>query len=757
MSEVRCELELEGRLQGVGFRPLAFRLARELGLAGWVRNTTQGVTLALQGQPDGVAEFERRIAQELPAHATIRRSTRRTVALCAQTGFAIAPSTAGGERSAELLPDLATCAACAREVLDPADRRYRYAFTSCTHCGPRYSVICQLPYDRDSTTMRRFPMCAACQAEYDDPEHRRFHAQTSCCAACGPSLALKRAGGETLAQQDAALRLAAEAIRSGDIVAVMGIGGFHLLCDARSDAAVGRLRQAKGRCAKPFAVMVRDLAHARTLCEVSDLAAAALGGSGAPIVLLPRRAEAEQQLSPAVAPALRELGVMLAYTPLHLLLLHELAGAVVATSGNLADEPICTEESTARARLAGLTDLFLVHDRPIAARVDDSVVRIIAGTEVVLRAGRGYAPLLLPLESQDGPRDGARQTVVGLGPHNKATFAIARDAGIVLSPHIGNLDTQLAIEAYRQSLRSLLGPQDREGVQAVCDLHPDYATTRIAEELCAQPLRVQHHEAHVLSCIAEHRLRGPVLGVAWDGTGYGPDGTIWGGEFLRGSAQGLARIGLLRPFRLPGGDAASRDPRRSALGLLFELRGEEAAARAPGFTPQEARTLCKMLQRGLSSPRTSSVGRLFDGVAALLGLCQRADYEGQAAMLLESAAWGAEPAPPPYPLRLDGDAPIQVDWEPWLRAILDDAASGLPAAQLAARFHETLAAAIVAVAQRCAIEQVVLSGGCFQNRLLCERAIARLRLAGFRPHWNQKVPPNDGGIAVGQVVAGLRR
>jgi hydrogenase maturation protein HypF len=751
VSEVRCQLELEGRLQGVGFRPLAFRLARELKLCGWVRNTTQGVELALQGQASGILEFERRITAELPAHAAIRRFIKTDLPLSPESAFRIVSSTAVGEKTAEILPDLATCAACRSEVLDVRNRRYRYPFTCCTYCGPRYSVLRAFPYDRANTTMRQFTMCRACQAEYDDPEHRRFHAQTSCCAECGPQLALMTADGSVVSVMDAALLAAAQAVRDGSIVAVQGLGGFHLFCDAANQTAVHRLRQAKGRAAKPFALMVRDLAHARRLCEISPHEERALTSGGAPIVLLARRSESDREVCAAVAPELDELGVMLAYTPLHLLLLRELAGAAVATSGNLADEPICIEESAARARLGGIASWFLVHDRPIASRVDDSVVRIIAFTEVVLRAGRGHAPLVLETDRHD-------MQVVGLGPHQKNTVAHARQGKIILSPHIGTLDTQNAVESYRQTLAHWMQMHCIQDAKLACDRHPDYATTRIAEALCAQPLRVQHHTAHVLSCIAEHRLRGPLLGVAWDGTGYGDDGTLWGGELLRGDQRKLERVGTLRPFRLPGGAAAVREPRRAALGLLFEIEGEACAARASGWNAAESRNLMRMLARGLNSPVTTSVGRLFDAVAALLGLRQVADYEGQAAMLLEAAArsWQGRAGAPPYPLQLREEGSlILLDWEPWIRGILEDLAKELHVAQIAARFHQTLAAAITAVALRIGLEQVVLTGGCFQNRQLCEQAVARLRAAGFQPFWNQRVPPNDGGISVGQVMAGL--
>ncbi len=742
----------------MGFRPLAYRLAQELALAGWVRNTGQGVELELQGCDGQVDEFELRLRRELPVQATIRNWASWEMPLkngaaefCITESIPASLLESGqvGDASAEILPDLATCDACLAEVMDPADRRYRYPFTNCIHCGPRYSILNRLPYDRARTTMSAFEMCDACEREYRDPAHRRFHAQSNCCADCGPRLSLLDSRGARLSHDDAALRATAQAIIEGAVVAVQGIGGFHLLCDARNDAAVVRLRERKHREAKPFALMVKDLAQARTLCEVSEREQAFLRGPGAPIVLLrrlePSRLMETIAVSSFVAPGLPTLGLMLPYTPLHHLLLREVGAPLVATSGNLSHEPICRDAAEARARLGGITELFLTHDRVIAFPVDDSVVREIAGTQAVHRAGRGYAPLLLDFTSGE-------RSVLALGAHQKCSLAFGRQGRIQMSPHLGDLDTVEAHAAYRASLERLQATHGLAHARIVCDRHPDYASTRVASELTSEPIAIQHHEAHVFSCIAEHRIQGPVLGVAWDGTGYGTDGTIWGGEFMRGTSLGLTRFGSLRPFRLPGGTAALREPGRTALGLLHEM-GERHESF--GFDASAERTLLHSLNRGLNAPWTSSVGRLFDGVAALLGIRHRVSYEGQAAVELEAAVEVQARSVKPYVIRTyDEGGLLRLDWEPWLHGLLEDRARGLSVGYAAARFHRTLAQSIVELAKRSGVMQVALSGGCFQNRVLSEWTIELLIEAGFTPFWNQRVPTNDGGISVGQVIGG---
>ncbi|HOF86956.1 MAG TPA: carbamoyltransferase HypF [Armatimonadota bacterium] len=741
---LRLRAVIHGAVQGVGFRPFVYRLADELSLAGWVSNTAQGVVLEVEGAREALAAFRARLEAEAPPHAVVQHLEASWLDAAGYVGFEIRHSDAAGAKTALVLPDLATCAACRRELFDPADRRYRYPFINCTHCGPRYSIIRALPYDRPNTTMRGFPMCPACRAEYDDPRDRRFHAQPNACPACGPRVEWWDASGAVLAARDDAARAAAAAIRDGLIVAVKGVGGFHLLADARDDDAVRRLRARKGREAKPFALMAPSLDAARELCEVSADEARLLCASAAPMVLLRSRLDgvSPSSISPAIAPGNPYLGVMLPYTPLHHLLLAELGFAVVATSGNRSDEPICTDEREALIRLHGIADAFLVHDRPIARHVDDSIARVILGREQVLRRARGYAPLPAPLP-------GATRPLLAVGAHLKGAVAIAVDGQAMISQHLGDLETEEAHRAFREAAAGLGRLYDARPEAVICDRHPDYRSTRYADSLGLPVLRVQHHYAHVRACMAEHGLDGPVLGVAWDGAGYGDDGTIWGGEFLLADGEGYTRAAHLRPFRLPGGDAAAREPRRSALGVLYALFGDalftmDLPLRA-AFSTGEWQGMATMLARGVNAPLTTSAGRLFDAAAALAGLRQYARFEGQAAMELEFCLTEDAAA---YPFALAG--PV-VDWAPTIRALLADA--GAPAGVVSARFHHALAAMIVAVARAVGVARVALTGGCFQNRYLTERSVDALRAAGFRPYWHQRVPPNDGGIALGQLAA----
>ncbi len=567
-----------------------------------------------------------------------------------------------------------------------------------------------------------------------------------------------------IARGDAALDLTTAAIRDGRIVAVKGLGGFHLLVDASSAAAVRRLRIRKHREEKPFALLCAHLADARRLCHVSPVEARLLTSAESPIVLLARRDALEADVAAAVAPGNPSLGIMLPYTPLHLLLTEGVGRPVVATSGNVSDEPICTDEREALGRLGGVADLFLVHDRPIVRHVDDSVVRVMLGRELVLRRARGYAPLPIPLRDAGLP-------AIAVGGHMKNTVAVTAGSDAFLSQHIGDLESQPSTEAFLAVVTSLQTLFDVRPAFVAADSHPDYLSTRYAAALGLPVIHVQHHHAHVAACAAENELDGPVLGVAWDGTGYGRDGTIWGGEFLRTHHAGFSRTACLRPFRLPGGERAVRQPRRTALGLLYAMVGTAVTA-TPGaplgtFGPDERTVLVQMLERGLNAPVTSSTGRLFDGVAALLGLCERSTFEGQAAMALEHAADPTVRGG--YPFAID-DRPARfaprdgawevpdlvVDWAPMVHAILRDLRAATPSGTIAARFHDTLADMIVAVAVRVGEPRVVLTGGCFQNRLLTERAVHGLRDAGFSPYWHQRVPPNDGGLALGQIAASRR-
>jgi hydrogenase maturation protein HypF len=665
------------------------------------------------------------------------------------------------------MPDLATCDACRRELFDPDDRRYRYPFINCTHCGPRYSIIDSLPYDRARTSMRGFAMCPACAKEYHDPADRRFHAQPNACPVCGPHLEWWSNSGAVLAVRDEALRAAVDALRRGLIVAIKGLGGFHLMVDARQEYSVRRLRHRKHREEKPLALMYPSLAEVRRDCEVGAQEARLLASAEAPIVLLRRRTDVHSNVAASVAPGAPTLGVMLPYTPLHHLIAADFGAALVATSGNLSDEPICTDERDAVVRLSRIADAFLVHDRPILRHVDDSIVRVVAGREMVLRRARGYAPLPVRL-SEDAPR------LVAVGAHLKCAVAVTSGSNVFISQHLGDLETPQAVEAFERAMHDLKGLFHAAPETVVADLHPDYFSSRYARELGLPVATVQHHLAHVAACLAENDIAGPALGVSWDGTGYGADGTIWGGEFLTVTDHAWHRAACLRPFPLPGGEQAIREPRRSALGLLYAMAGPAAididAAPLGAFDVSDRRLLMQALERRVNAPITTSAGRLFDAVASILDLRQLAGFEGQAAMLLEWAA--DETVVDAYPFEitpgvfledtvLQKDSrryfpPLVLDWEPMIRALLADVARGIPTATIAARFHETLARMIVAVAEVVGWPRVALSGGCFQNRLLLERTIARLRAAGFSPCWHQRVPTNDGGIALGQIAAFVR-
>jgi len=732
-------LRMRGRVQGVGFRPTVFRLAHELGLRGWVRNDAAGAEMALAGTAEALAKFRAELPGRLPAAADIQSGEESPAPADLPAGFEIRLSAApDGARVAGILPDLATCPECLREILDPRDRRYRYPFANCTHCGPRYSIVEALPYDRAHTTMRAFQMCPACAAEYGDPRNRRFHAQPNACPICGPQLAWMRADGEPLATRDAALLAAAAALRAGRIVAAKGIGGFHLLVDARDSAAVRRLRARKRRDEKPFALLFPSLDVLAAACRVSEAEQAWLESPAAPIVLLERRADAAD-LAPEVAPGLPWLGALLPYAPLHHLLMRELGFPVVATSGNLTDEPICTDNDEARDRLGEIADFFLMHDRPIVRPMDDSVLAVCAGAPVVMRRGRGLAPYSLPLPG--APAGGG-----GAGAQMKGAVAVTAGGNATMSAHLGDLDHEGAARLWARAVDDLTGLHGLRPVGAAADLHPDYVSTRGVAEWGVPVVGVQHHHAHVAACMAENGLAGPVLGIAWDGTGLGPDGTIWGGEFLVCTRAEFRRAAWLRPFPLAGGDAAAREPRRSAWGVLREMGSPRPP---PGFDEAERAVLEEMFARGVNVVQTSSAGRLFDAVASLLGVCQKMSHEGQAALRLEALA-GTAPAEP-YPF---GWRDAALDWAPLIAEILRGAE---PPAVAAARFHETLAALMVAAAEKIALRDVCLTGGCFQNRRLLAGAVRRLQAAGFRVWRHRDVPPNDAGICLGQLAVAAAR
>lgn len=750
-APVRLHLTLQGTVQGVGFRPFLHRLATELGLAGWVHNSCQGLAVEVEGLRSGAEEFLARLQSEKPTAGSIQHLATSWLEPMGHLGFVIQPSDVSGPRSTSVAPDLASCPECLREIREPTNRRYRYPFTTCTQCGPRFSIVESLPYDRASTTMRTFTMCAACQAEFDDPTNRRFHAQPNACPDCGPQLEFRDLSGQRLSSHDDALKAAAEALRQGKIVAVKGLGGFHLLVAAHEDAAIRRLRAAKHREEKPLALMAPDLESVRQWCDVSALEACLLQSPAAPIVLLARNRR-PNDLAASVAPGNPNLGVLLPYTPLHHLLLAELGFPVVATSGNRRDEPICIDEREAGEKLGDIADFFLIHNRPILRPLDDSILRVIAGRGLMLRRARGFAPLPISM-NRDLP------TTLAVGAHLKNTVALSVGREVYISQHLGDLESVPGLASFQRVTAGLSELYEVRPEIIVADAHPDYLSTHFAKQFVAKSpyarlVRVQHHHAHVLSCLADNHLQPPALGVCWDGSGYGLDGTLWGGEFLRVTPTGFERSVHLRPFRLPGGDLAVREPRRAALGLLYEGLGADAFTRTEtptlqAFTEIETRMLHHMMAHDLNAPWTSSVGRLFDAVASLLNLRQRSAFEGQAAMELEFAS-GAPLTNEAYELELSAGI---LDWTPLMHDLLFDLDEKLSTAIIAAKFHHALANSIVAVATQVGEERVALTGGCFQNKYLTECAVQRLRANGFQPYWHQQVPPNDGGLALGQIAA----
>jgi hydrogenase maturation protein HypF len=751
----RLRIVIRGAVQGVGFRPFVYRLATEMGLAGWVNNSSQGVFIEAEGNSESLQRFLFRIQSEKPSISFIQSLESSYLDLVGFQSFEVRQSDESGAKTTLIMPDIATCPECLSEIIDSTNRRYRYPFTNCTNCGPRYSIIEALPYDRANTTMKSFIMCEQCQAEYESPANRRFHAQPNACPVCGPHLELWDGVGRIMASHEEALKMACQAIREGKIVAIKGLGGFHLMVDARNTEAIMRLRHHKAREEKPFALMYPNIDMIRGDCEISEIEKRMLLSPESPIVLLARKQKSTIRISDKIAPDNPYLGIMLPYTPLHHLLLGELSFPVVATSGNRSDEPICIDEHEALSRLGGIAEIFLAHNRPIARHVDDSIVRVMAGRELVVRRARGYAPLPIYLKNSTAP-------ILAVGAHLKNTIAISVANQVVTSQHIGDLETSQALDAFGRVIDDLSKMYDFHPRAVACDMHPDYLSTKYAQKTGLPVEAVQHHYAHILSVMAENELDAPVLGVSWDGTGYGTDGTIWGGEFLKITPDLFERVGHLRTFRLPGGEKAIVEPRRSALGLLYEIFGDKAfsmmqIASTNSFSFDELKVLEQMLLAKLNSPVTSSAGRLFDAVSALIGLRQLTRYEGQAAMALEFVLDGYN-TNDSYPFEIHkAEAANIVDWEQMIREIINDIKAGVDASLISAKFHNTLAEMIVEMAKWVGEHRVVLSGGCFQNKYLTERTIARLEREGFRPYWHQRIPPNDGGIALGQIMAAMRK
>ncbi|MFO0950242.1 MAG: carbamoyltransferase HypF [Isosphaeraceae bacterium] len=754
MAVERRAITVTGLVQGVGFRPFVHGVATRLGLAGFVRNEGGSVRVEAEGEPLALDSLIAAVQTNPPPLARVEGVSWERVEPLGASTFRIEASENAVSENILISADIAVCPECLAELFDPADRRFGYPFLNCTRCGPRLTVVTGAPYDRARTTLAGFPMCPACRAEYDDPSDRRFHAQPTACPACGPRLSLRDGRGVPI-ETDAPLEWFAAAILDGRIGALKGLGGYHLVCDARDDAAVVDLRRRKSREEKPFAVMVADLAGAEALCKVSTEERRLLESPAAPIVLLIRRPEAS--LAGAVAPENPRLGVMLPYTPLHHLLLRAVGGApLVMTSGNRSDEPIAHEDADALERLADIADLFLVHDRPIHVRCDDSVTRVTDGRESPLRRSRGYAPQPLSL-----PR-GCDRPTLAVGGQLKGAFALGRGRRAILSHHLGDLDHYEAFRAFVRDVALYEELFEMRPARVVHDLHPEYASTHHAVERARAEgldrLAVQHHHAHMASCMAENGLEGPVIGVTFDGAGFGADGTVWGGEFLVGGYEGFRRAAHLRTVALPGGDAAAREPWRMALAHLVDA-GVENARLVQRVDPKAFRLVRAVLDRPGLSPRTSSAGRLFDAVSCLAGLRDRVSYEGQAAVELEwrsAAAPGRDEGVYPFELADAPGAPLVIDTRALVRAVSEEADRGLDARAVGRRFHSTLVEMIARVCLRLraaeGLDTVVLSGGVFFNGLLAAEVPARLRREGFCVGVHRLVPPNDGGICLGQLA-----
>jgi hydrogenase maturation protein HypF len=752
-SEIkRIKIHIHGAVQGVGFRPFIYRLAERYGLTGWVRNNSHGVLIEADGPPEKLKAFLCAIQNEAPPQARIQSLKHVYFDSRGYSEFQILESDKGQHSSAWILPDISACPDCLEEIFDPNNRRYLYPFTNCTHCGPRFTIIESMPYDRPGTSMKFFRMCPECQSEYGNPKDRRFHAQPNACPVCGPRLEFCDREGKPLSFRQEAMEQTVRAILDGKIVAVKGLGGFHLMADATNSEAVRELRNRKRRREKPFALMFPDLDSIESVCQVADLEKRWLTSPEAPILLLWKKLNEDLEISYEVAPENPCLGAMLPYTPLHYILLKLLDRPVIATSGNLSEEPICIDNQEALDRLKQIADYFLLHNRPIIRPVDDSIGQIVAGREMILRRARGYAPLPIMLEEEIPP-------AIAFGGHLKNTVTIAGQNQAIISQHIGDLETESALRHFRRIRQDLQKLMDIQPVIILHDLHPDYVSTHEAQNSGLNHQPVQHHLAHILSCMLENEIEPPVLGISWDGTGFGTDGTLWGGEFIIVDSGTWKRIASLRPFPIVGGDAAIREPRRSALGMLYSIFGEKTDDSvcpnvSNAFHEAEWNNLNKMLSNKRVTTLTSSAGRLFDAVASMTGLCQINQYEGQAAMLLEYAAWQSNKTDQSYPFKsVDNIGMLHIDWEPMIRTVLEDIQSGIPAETIADRFHWTCAEIILMLARKSNQEHIVLSGGCFQNKLLTERTIHKLTDNGFKVYWHQRVPPNDGGISLGQIGA----
>ncbi len=746
----RARYLFTGIVQGVGFRPFIYRLAVHLKLTGFVQNRPDGVLVEVEGTPQAIDNFFASVSKELPPLANITGVESSAIAITGDTEFKIIISDSEGLRDVHIAPDSAVCADCLKELFDPLDRRFRYPFINCTNCGPRLTIINDIPYDRVHTSMDCFPLCPECRKEYENPANRRFHAEPNACPVCGPQLELRDAEGEIITCEDS-LEKAIELIAAGNVLAIKGLGGFHLCVDAANDAAVKKLRSRKYREEKPLAIMVRDIEQAKLIAEVNDEEQALLSSFQRPIVLLKKKKNA--LISTLIAPSVPNLGIMLPYAPLHYLLLENKFLALIMTSANQVDEPICISNREAQLRLKGIADYFLVHNRDILVRCDDSIAFVTGGGSQLMRRSRGYVPRPLILRE-------SFPAVLALGPQLKTTQCILKDNFAFLSPHIGDMETPQARDFFHESLALMKRITQSDPQIIACDYHPAYYSTQAAQEFNAsRVIHVQHHHAHIVSCMAENQIDGDVIGLAMDGIGFGLDGNAWGGEFLLASAIRFQRFGHLKYFVLPGGEKAIHEPWRIGVSLIRQAYGKswpDIVSRL-NFAPDQTdfALLDKIIETKLNSPLSSGLGRLFDGVAAIMGLRRKVSFEGQAAMELEAKA-GVAGEVMPFEILHNPDDSCILDMSSTIRAIVEYIFAGESTEKIASAFHATLAAAFASMSMEmrkaAGINRVALSGGCFQNRILLKGTVTELKKKDFEIYYHSQVPANDGGVSLGQAV-----
>ncbi len=746
--DLRAKILIRGAVQGVGFRPFIYKLAKELGLVGYVLNSSIGVTIEIEGNKTVIDKFISRLEKEKPPRSIIISMEISYLDKIGYNSFIIKHSEKTEELSALILPDIAVCSDCLNELFDPGYRRYLYPFINCTNCGPRYTIIEKMPYDRPNTSMKIFEMCSECKWEYENPLDRRFHAQPIACPQCGPHVEMWDARGNVIEVSDW-LNLCIELINQGQIIALKGIGGFHLICDANNDEVIIKLRRRKRREEKPFALMYPSIEMIKKDCTVDEQEERLLKAPEAPIVLLKKRRSASKNISDHIAPNNPYLGIMLPYAPIHHLIMKKLNKPIVATSGNISEEPICIDEIEALTKLHGIADYFIVHNRPIVRHCDDSIVRVVKGKEFMIRRARGYAPL--PIEFMKNEME---ENIIAVGGHLKNTISIRKKNLIYISQHIGDLSTEESFNAFTRTTKDMKDLLDINNFKFVGDLHPGYMSTKFIQNSGINFTLVQHHLAHVISCKIENEAEGSVLGISWDGTGYGLDGKIWGSEFFICDEKTFKHVGQFRKFCLPSGEKAIKETKRILVGIFYELFGEsciEQKILASKFSKNELETLIQMIKKRINAPECVSAGRLFDAVSSLLDISDYSNFEGQAAMMLEFAIRGDDESS--YEFEFHVNNKIIIDWEKIIKGIIIDYENGIDKGIISRKFHNTLVEVIVKFAKAVNMVKVILSGGCFQNVYLLERTIQRLNQEGLQAYWHQRVPTNDGGISFGQIGA----